>query len=142
MQVGEPGPPDFSGCGTARPVKGALRASLRDGAEPHPGQRALSRGWLAIGRPRPCGDRAADRVRVYLAGEKAQYPDSSWPAGLRPGSSARNPTNARRHARDYERLIQHSETLITWAAITLMTRRITRAGATWTQQSRLIEPAI
>ncbi|MFI8393152.1 IS5 family transposase, partial [Streptomyces sp. NPDC085540] len=33
---------------------------------------------------------------------------------------------ARRHARDYERLIQHSETLITWAAITLMTRRITK----------------
>ncbi|MGW3240450.1 hypothetical protein ACWDAY_33470, partial [Streptomyces olivaceus] len=32
--------------------------------------------------------------------------------------------NARRHARDYERLIQHSETLITWAAITLMTRRL------------------
>jgi hypothetical protein len=30
------------------------------------------------------------------------------------------------HARDYERLIQHSESLITWAAITLMTRRITR----------------
>lgn len=34
--------------------------------------------------------------------------------------------NARRHARDYERLMQHSETLITWAAITLMTRRLTR----------------
>ncbi len=34
--------------------------------------------------------------------------------------------HARRHARDYERLIQHSESLITWAAITLMTRRITR----------------
>lgn len=34
--------------------------------------------------------------------------------------------NARRDARDYERLIQHSETLITWAAITLMTRRPTR----------------
>ncbi|QLH19275.1 hypothetical protein [Streptomyces sp. Rer75] len=33
---------------------------------------------------------------------------------------------ARRHARDYERLIQHSESLITWAAITLMTRRLTR----------------
>ncbi|CAM5624971.1 hypothetical protein SCYAM73S_06861 [Streptomyces cyaneofuscatus] len=31
--------------------------------------------------------------------------------------------NARRHARDYERLVQHSETLITWAAVTLMTRR-------------------
>ncbi|MFD4342629.1 IS5 family transposase [Streptomyces anulatus] len=38
--------------------------------------------------------------------------------------------NARRHARDYERLIQHSETLITWAAITVMTRRLTRKGAT------------
>lgn len=34
--------------------------------------------------------------------------------------------HARRHARDCERLIQHSESLITWAAITLMTRRITR----------------
>ncbi|AGP51667.1 transposase [Streptomyces rapamycinicus NRRL 5491] len=34
--------------------------------------------------------------------------------------------HARRHARDYERLVQHSETLITWAAITLMTRRLTR----------------
>lgn len=38
---------------------------------------------------------------------------------------------ARRHARDYERLIQQSETLITWAAITLlMTRRLARKGAT------------
>lgn len=33
---------------------------------------------------------------------------------------------ARRHARDYERLVQHSEALITWAALTLMTRRITQ----------------
>lgn len=33
--------------------------------------------------------------------------------------------HARRHARGYERLVQHSETLITWAAITLMTRRLT-----------------
>ena len=38
--------------------------------------------------------------------------------------------HVRRHARDYERLIQHSETLITWAAITLMTRRLARKGAT------------
>lgn len=37
---------------------------------------------------------------------------------------------ARRHARDYERLVQHSETLITWAAITLMTRRITKSRKT------------
>ena len=36
--------------------------------------------------------------------------------------------NARRHARDYERLIQHSETLITWASITGMTRRLSRAA--------------
>jgi hypothetical protein len=43
---------------------------------------------------------------------------------------------ARRHARDYERLIQHSETLITWAAITLMPRRLARKGATpgWTRK--------
>lgn len=34
--------------------------------------------------------------------------------------------HARRHARDYERLVQHSESLITWAAITIMTRRITQ----------------
>ncbi|MDH6629852.1 transposase [Streptomyces sp. LBL] len=35
-----------------------------------------------------------------------------------------------RPARDYERLIQHSETLISWAAITLMTRCLARKGAT------------
>ncbi|GAB1646729.1 IS5 family transposase [Krasilnikovia sp. MM14-A1259] len=34
---------------------------------------------------------------------------------------------ARRNARDYERLPQHSEAHITWANITLMTRRLTRA---------------
>lgn len=34
---------------------------------------------------------------------------------------------ARRHARDYERLIQHSETLITWAAITV-TRHLTKGS--------------
>lgn len=37
--------------------------------------------------------------------------------------------HARRHARDYERLVQHSETLITWAAITLMPQRLTRQPA-------------
>jgi transposase len=35
--------------------------------------------------------------------------------------------SARRNARDYERLPEHSEAHITWANITLMTRRITRA---------------
>ncbi len=34
--------------------------------------------------------------------------------------------HARRHARGNERLVQHSESLITWAAITLMTRRLTQ----------------
>jgi hypothetical protein len=37
--------------------------------------------------------------------------------------------HARRHARDYERLIQHSGSLITWAAITFMTSRITHRSA-------------
>ncbi|WP_238846557.1 transposase [Nocardia terpenica] len=34
--------------------------------------------------------------------------------------------NARRNARDYERRPDHSEAHLTWAAITLMTRRLTR----------------
>ncbi len=36
---------------------------------------------------------------------------------------------ARRHCRDHERLPQVSESLITWASITLMTRRLTRKPA-------------
>ncbi|MBX9399263.1 hypothetical protein K4749_38280 [Streptomyces sp. TRM72054] len=35
---------------------------------------------------------------------------------------------ARRNVRDYERLTQHSEAHLTWALITLMTRRLTRKG--------------
>lgn len=35
---------------------------------------------------------------------------------------------ARRNVLDYERLPQHSEAPLTWALITLMTRRITRSG--------------
>lgn len=35
-------------------------------------------------------------------------------------------TQARRNVRDYERLPQHSEAHLTWAAMTLMTRRLTR----------------
>jgi transposase len=34
---------------------------------------------------------------------------------------------ARRNARDYERLPEHSEAHITWANITLMTRRLARS---------------
>ncbi|NNJ08446.1 transposase, partial [Streptomyces sp. PKU-MA01144] len=43
--------------------------------------------------------------------------------------------HAHRHARDCERLIQHSETLITWAAIALMTRRPARkATPSWARR--------
>lgn len=35
-------------------------------------------------------------------------------------------THARRLARDYERSPEHAEVLLTWAAVTLMTRRLTR----------------
>jgi hypothetical protein len=38
--------------------------------------------------------------------------------------------NARRNARDYERLPQHSEAHLNWALITLMTRRLTRKKPT------------
>lgn len=51
--------------------------------------------------------------------------------------------HARRHARDYERLVPHSETLITWAAITLMTRRLTRKGPrtdSWTRKPETSSP--
>lgn len=34
--------------------------------------------------------------------------------------------HAHRYARDYERLVQHSENLSPWAVITLMTRRLTQ----------------
>ncbi|MBO8200882.1 IS5 family transposase [Streptomyces smyrnaeus] len=37
--------------------------------------------------------------------------------------------NARRNVRDYERLPQHAEAHLTWALITLMTRRLTRKGS-------------
>lgn len=44
---------------------------------------------------------------------------------------------ARRNVRDYERLPQHSEAHLTWALITLMTRRITRKGPhpRWSKKS-------
>ncbi|MGW4233098.1 hypothetical protein ACWEF9_28115 [Streptomyces sp. NPDC004980] len=42
--------------------------------------------------------------------------------------------HARRLARDYERFVQHSETLITWAIITLMARRLTRKSARRTER--------
>jgi transposase len=41
---------------------------------------------------------------------------------------------ARRHCRDHERLPEMSESLITWAAITLMTRRLTRRTARLAEQ--------
>lgn len=36
---------------------------------------------------------------------------------------------SRRNVRDYERLPQYSEAHLTWALITLMTRRLTRKGS-------------
>jgi transposase len=36
---------------------------------------------------------------------------------------------ARRNCRDYEHLAAHAEAHITWAAITLMTRRLSRGGS-------------
>ncbi|WP_416237709.1 hypothetical protein [Streptomyces sp. NBC_00162] len=49
------------------------------------------------------------------------------PAPPLSGREVARPGHARpQNARDEERLIQHSESLITWAAITLMAGRITR----------------
>ncbi|KPI20969.1 transposase IS4 family protein [Actinobacteria bacterium OK006] len=47
--------------------------------------------------------------------------------------------NARRNARDYERLPQHSEAHLNWALITMMTRRLTRKSPrtdNWTKKHR------
>jgi hypothetical protein len=44
---------------------------------------------------------------------------------------------ARRNARDYERLPQHSEAHLNWALITMMTRRLTRKSprtSSWTKK--------
>ncbi|GAA4990078.1 IS5 family transposase [Yinghuangia aomiensis] len=43
---------------------------------------------------------------------------------------------ARRNVRDYERLPQHSEAHVNWAAIALMTKRLTRKGATATRTAK------
>lgn len=46
--------------------------------------------------------------------------------------------NARRNARDYERLPQHSEAHLNWALITMMTRRLTRESprtSPWTRKT-------
>lgn len=51
--------------------------------------------------------------------------------------------NARRNARDYERLPQHSEAHLNWALITTMTRRLTRKNprtSQWTK-SQPVDPA-
>lgn len=44
--------------------------------------------------------------------------------------------NARRNARDYERLPQRSEAHLNWALITMMTRRLTRKSphTSWTKK--------
>jgi hypothetical protein len=45
---------------------------------------------------------------------------------------------ARRNARDYERLPQHSEAHLNWALIAMMTRRLTRKSprtSRWTKKT-------
>nr|WP_308040831.1 IS5 family transposase [Streptomyces sp. PSKA30] len=49
--------------------------------------------------------------------------------------------NARRNARDYERLPQHSEAHLNWSLITLMTRRLTRKGTRTDSWDKKSQPA-
>lgn len=49
---------------------------------------------------------------------------------------------ARRHCRDHERLPQISESLIAWASITLMTRRLTRKPARARRRFPLVQPPV
>lgn len=48
--------------------------------------------------------------------------------------------NARRNVIDYERLPQHSEAHLAWAAITLMTRRLTRKNARSWSRAQPVTP--
>ncbi|WP_327587901.1 transposase [Nonomuraea sp. NBC_00507] len=48
--------------------------------------------------------------------------------------------NARRNMIDYERLPQHSEAHLTWAAITLMARRLTMKNAASCSQVCEVSP--
>ncbi|MEW9556543.1 transposase [Nonomuraea sp. NPDC050783] len=50
------------------------------------------------------------------------------------------PMNARRNVIDYERLPQHSEAHLTWAAITLMTKCLTRTNTALWDQAREVSP--
>lgn len=66
-------------------------------------------------------------------------PDSSFYPRPPPGHRERFlclDMHASRHARDYERLVQHSESPITWAAITLLTHRIARGTKRAAQRVR------
>ncbi len=51
-------------------------------------------------------------------------------------------TRARRNVRDYERLPQHSEAHLTWAAVTLMTRLLTREPARAKPQPPALRPVL
>jgi transposase len=105
------------------------------------------------GRPREC-DRAAVADRGY-AGELVNWARERLWLTLRIVSRPKGTKgfvvlprrwkverkigwcmNARRNARDYERLPQHSEAHLNWALITLMTRRLTRKkpAPSWTKE--------
>lgn len=67
-------------------------------------------------------------VTIRPSAAQRTSPGSSCCPGAE-ASNAHTPGACTRHARAYERLAQHSESLITWAAITPMTRRITRRNS-------------
>lgn len=74
-------------------------------------------------------DWARDRLRLTCAPSPAPRTpraSSSRPAIGKPSTRSTAAWNARRNARDYERLPQQSEAHLNWALITTMTPRLTR----------------
>ncbi|MFC3740587.1 hypothetical protein [Paractinoplanes deccanensis] len=90
------------------------------------GVKRAARGWLSlVPQPTSTAERPSPRrCRSVVSGCRRRL----GPRWL---------MRARRNARDYERLPEHSEAHITWANITLMTRRLARAQ----EQRQAAEPS-
>ncbi|MFE9445404.1 transposase [Streptomyces sp. NPDC006602] len=88
-----------------------------------PGQRLLGR--RVVGCPCRCPQRG-DRQRGFVVLPRR------WKVERTIGWCM----SARRNARDYERLPQHSEAHLNWALITMMTRRLTRKSPRTSQWAK------
>lgn len=130
-----------------------------------PGGGARSAGCASAGTPRPAAVGAAPGGPIWAdpacAGQLTTWSDGFLLMTLKTVSRPRSAKGfvvlprrwkvertlgwtmkARRNVRDYERLPQHSEAHVTWALITLMTRRRKREGSrtAWPKEPERTDP--